>query len=223
MADRLSDTGDYAPGMRPSVILKAAMTLDGQLAAADGSSQWISSPEARQDAHRLRAAVDAVMVGAGTVRADDPRLTVRLDTRETRRREQPTPVIVAGRGVLPPGAQLFGREPIVLAPAALKVPGRVIVVPDPSGDRVDLAEGLVRLSALGVERIMLEGGAHLFRSFLDADLVDRCVFYYGPLLAGGVGASLFRGPWNTLEDARPVRITSVQRLGASIRLDADIV
>ena len=198
------------------------MTLDGQLAAADGTSQWISSSEARQDAHRLRAEVDAVMVGAGTVRADDPRLTVRLGDRKARDQEQPAPVIVAGRGGLPSGARLFGRDPVVLAPAELDVPGRVIIAPDSTGDRVDLASGLDRLGALGIRRIMLEGGAHLFRSFLDAALVDRVVLYYGPLLAGGTGAPLFRGRWNTLADARAVRITAVQRLGQSIRLDLEM-
>ena len=93
--------------MRPTVILKAALTLDGQLAAADGSSQWISSPEARRDAHRLRATVDAVMVGAGTLRADDPLLTVRLGPEEMAGFVQPRPVIAAGRKPLPPQARLF--------------------------------------------------------------------------------------------------------------------
>ena len=204
------------------VIMKAALTLDGQLAAADGTSQWISSPEARRDAHRLRSEVDAVMVGAGTLRADDPRLTVRLDPEGGREVRQPVPVIVAGRLPLPAGAQLFRRAPVVLTPKEVDLPGRLIVAPDPTGDRVDLATGLGRLGALGMETVMLEGGAGLFRSFLDADLVDRVVLYYGPLLAGGVGAPLFRGTWNTLADARPVRVTSVRRLGESIRADIEI-
>ena len=217
------NTDHYPSHMRPTVIMKAAMTLDGQLAAADGTSQWISSPEARRDAHRLRAEVDAVMVGAGTVRADDPRLTVRLDACRGLGIEQPTPVIVAGRGELPPAAHLFGRDPIVLSPTALEVPGRVFVAPDVSGDRVDLATGLARLGALGMRRIMVEGGALLFRSFLDSGLVDRVVLYYGPLLAGGTGAPLFRGTWDTLAEARLVSIGGMHRLGESIRLDVDMV
>lgn len=207
--------------MRPTVMMKAAMTLDGQLAADDGTSQWISSPDARRDAHRLRAEVDAVMVGAGTVRADDPRLTVRLDGSGGGRIRQPTPVVVAGRGALPPAAILFGRDPIVLAPGPLQIPGRVIVAPDASGDRVDLAMGLEKLGALGIGSVMVEGGALLFRSFLDAGLVDRVVLYYGPLLAGGTGAPLFGGRWDTLADARPVRIGAVHRLGESIRVDIE--
>lgn len=197
------------------------MTLDGQLAAADGTSQWISSPEARQDAHRLRAEVDAVMVGAGTVRADDPRLTVRLDP-GSEGIEQPTPVIVAGRAKLPPAANLLARRPIVLAPRPMEAPGRVVVVPDGSGKRVDLAAGLARLGALGIDRLLLEGGAILFRSFIEAGFVDRGVLYYGSMLAGGVGAPLFRGPWNTLADAHLVRVESLRRLGESIRVDIKI-
>ena len=208
--------------MRPTVIMKAAMTLDGQLAAADGTSQWISSPEARRDAHRLRAEVDAVMVGAGTVRADDPRLTVRLDESGDRKVRQPIPVVVAGRGQLPPGANLFDRDPVVLAPCPIEVRGRVVVSPDASGTMVDLPAGLARLGALGIRRLMLEGGAHLFRSFMDGGLIDRGVLYYGPMLAGGVGAPLFSGTWNTLADARPVRVASVRPLGESVRVDIEI-
>lgn len=209
--------------MRPTVIMKAAMTLDGQLAAADGTSQWISSPEARRDAHRLRSGVDAVMVGAGTVRADNPRLTVRLEAAGGKERQQPVPVIVAGQGAMPAGANLFRRDPIVLSPIPLDVPGRLIRVPDAEERRVDLVAGLARLGGLDIGKLMVEGGGALFRSLLRAGLIDRAVLYYGPLLAGGTGVPLFRGCWNTLTDAHPSRITSVQSLGGSIRLDLDMV
>lgn len=198
------------------------MTLDGQLAAADGTSQWISSPEARLDAHRLRAQVDAVMVGAGTVRADDPRLTVRLPADGGQSAKQPVPVIVAGSGSLPARAQLFRRDPVVLSPTGLDLPGQVIVMPDDTGDRVDLSAGISELGAMGIRRLLVEGGAWLFRSLLEADLVDRAVLYYGPLLAGGVGAPLFGGRWETLTDGRTVCLGEVHRLGRSIRLDIDL-
>ena len=207
--------------VRPTVIMKAAMTLDGQLAAADGTSQWISSPEARRDAHRLRSQVDAVMVGAGTVRADDPRLTVRLGPESGLAVKQPAPVIVAGTGGLPPDARLFRRDPIVLSPTELDLPGQVIVAPDSTGERVDLGAGLSELSAAGIGQLLVEGGARLFRSLLEARLIDRAVFYYGAMLAGGVGAPLFQGRWNTLADARVVRAGVGRRLGESIRLDVD--
>ncbi len=198
------------------------MTLDGQLAAADGTSQWISTPEARRDGHGLRAQVDAVMVGAGTVRADDPRLTVRLAPDGSRDVKQPVPVIVAGRGGLPPETQLFRRDPVLISPTGLDLPGRVIIAPDSSGERVDLTVGLSELYATGIRRVLVEGGARLFRSLLDAGLADRAVLYYGPVLAGGVGAPMFGGRWETLADGRSVQIGAVSRLGRSIRLDIDL-
>jgi diaminohydroxyphosphoribosylaminopyrimidine deaminase/5-amino-6-(5-phosphoribosylamino)uracil reductase len=208
--------------MRPTVIMKAAMTLDGQLAAADGTSQWISSPEARRDAHRLRSEVDAVMIGAGTLRADDPRLTVRLAPDGAGDVKQPVPVIVAGMGGLPPDAQLFRRDPVIISPTGLDLPGRVVVAPDSSGNRVDLAAGLAELHTMGIRRLLAEGGARLFRSLLESNLVDRAVLYYGPVLAGGIGAPMFSGTWETLAGGRAVRIGAVRRLGESVRLDADV-
>ena len=204
--------------MRPTVILKVALTLDGQIAAADGSSQWISSPEARQDAHRLRARVDAVMVGAGTLRADNPRLTVRLGPQETHPVGSPRPVIVAGTRPLPTESILFGRNPIVLAPADPDISGQIVISPNRTGDKVDLVAGLKHLAELGIRNLLVEGGSALFGSLLEAGLVDRGVIYYGPLLAGGVGKPFSDKAWTTLADALPVAIESVERLGESIKL-----
>ena len=204
--------------MRPTVILKAALTLDGQSAAADGSSQWISSPEARQDAHRLRSQVDAVMVGAGTLRADNPRLTVRLHNQENHAVRSPRPVIVAGTRPLPTDALLFGRNPIVLSPTDLHVPGQVVISPNRRGDKVDLGNGLAHLSELGIRSLLVEGGSALFGSLLEAGLVDRGVIYYGPLLAGGVGKPFSDGLWATLADAHRVEIESVEGLGDSTKI-----
>ncbi len=195
------------------------MTLDGQLAAADKTSQWITCPEARKDAHRLRAQVDAIMVGAGTLRADNPRLTARLDGDREPGSRQPVPVVVAGVGDLPSEARVFERDAIILSPSALDVPGRVIQVPDVSGARVDLAAGLDHLGALGIGQVMVEGGAALFRSLIDSGSVDRVVLYYGPMLAGGIGVPLASGAWETLDEARRGRITAIERLGESVRID----
>jgi diaminohydroxyphosphoribosylaminopyrimidine deaminase/5-amino-6-(5-phosphoribosylamino)uracil reductase len=194
--------------------MKAAMTIDGQLAAADGSSQWITSPQARRDAHETRSGVDAVMVGAGTVLADNPALTVRLDGYT---RTQPSPVVVAGSRALDPGAAVFSRDPVVLAPANLDLPGDVVVVPDGAG-RVDLPSGLEALGDRGIGRVLVEGGATLLTSLLESDLIDEGVVYYGSKLAGGVGRPLFDATWDTLGDARTVEIIDARLVGGDVRV-----
>ena len=103
---------------RPRVTLKLAATIDGQTAAEDGTSQWITDGATRADAHALRATSDAVMVGAGTLRADDPLLDVRTDGYDG---HQPRPVVVGGREPLPPSARLYGRDLLVYSPQRLSL------------------------------------------------------------------------------------------------------
>jgi diaminohydroxyphosphoribosylaminopyrimidine deaminase/5-amino-6-(5-phosphoribosylamino)uracil reductase len=191
--------------------MKAALTLDGQAAAADGTSHWITSPEARQDAHRRRAVADAVVVGAGTLAADDPQLTVRLAGYAG---PQPRPVVVAGRRPLAPGARLWERHPLVLAPAALDVPGEVVVAPGPDG--VDLARGLVEMGERGLLDVLVEGGPTLAGALLAARLVDRGVFYLAARLAGGPGLPALAGRFATLADAREVEIVAVGAIGPDL-------
>lgn len=206
----------YDPRMRPLVIMKVAMTIDGQLAAADGTSQWITSPEARRDAHHVRTTVDAVMVGAGTVLADDPRLDVRLDGYDG---PQPVPVVVVGRRPLPSTSQVMARSPVVVAPRPVDLPGRVLVAPAAGGERVDLAGGLSLLADAGIERVLVEGGGGLLSALLAAGLIDRGIVYYGSKLAGGTGRPAFTGTWSTLADAQHVQIDEVRMVGGDVRLD----
>jgi diaminohydroxyphosphoribosylaminopyrimidine deaminase/5-amino-6-(5-phosphoribosylamino)uracil reductase len=182
---------------RPYVVLKLAATLDGRTAAADGSSQWITGPEARADVHRVRAESDAILVGAGTVRADDPRLTV--------------------RGVVAPdGASI--REPlrVVLgrAPAGAAVHPCLELSGDPGAV-------LDELGGRGVVQLMVEGGAGVAGAFHRAGLVDRYVLYLAPALSGGDdGRPLFAGPGApTIGDLWRGRIESVRPLGRDLRID----
>jgi diaminohydroxyphosphoribosylaminopyrimidine deaminase/5-amino-6-(5-phosphoribosylamino)uracil reductase len=182
---------------RPYVVLKLAASLDGRTAAPDGTSRWITGPEARQDAHRLRADSDAVLVGAGTVRLDDPALTVRL----------------------PPG-EADGIEPlrVVLgrAPRSAKVHPCLELTGHPGAV-------LDELGARGVLQVLVEGGARVAHDFHAAGLVDRYVLYLAPALFGGDdGPGLFAGPGAaTMAEVWRGDIAEVRRLGGDLRVDLE--
>ncbi|MDH3606480.1 MAG: bifunctional diaminohydroxyphosphoribosylaminopyrimidine deaminase/5-amino-6-(5-phosphoribosylamino)uracil reductase RibD [Acidimicrobiia bacterium] len=199
---------------RPRVTLKAALTLDGQVAAADGTSQWITSREARDDGHRLRAEADAVMVGAGTVLADDPELTVRLPGYDGR---QPLPVVIAGRRPFPNDLRVIERNAVIFAPTARDLDTEVVVVE--SGERVDLEKALRELGERGIVDLLVEGGPILADGLLEGRLIDRCVFYLGAKLAAGRGRAPFNGIFETLEDAIDVHIHDVSTVGPDIRVE----
>jgi diaminohydroxyphosphoribosylaminopyrimidine deaminase/5-amino-6-(5-phosphoribosylamino)uracil reductase len=177
---------------RPWVVLKLAATLDGRTAAPDGSSRWITGEAARTDAHRLRAESGAVLVGAGTIRADDPELSVR----HVPPGRQPLRIVL---GSVPPGAR---------AHPAMELGG------DP-GDVLDT------LGRWGVLQVLVEGGATVAGAFHRAGLVDRYVFYLAPALLGGDdGRPVLAGPGApTIADAWRGRIADVRRLGDDLRID----
>lgn len=200
---------------RPRMTLKLAMTLDGQAAAADGTSRWITSPAARDDAHLLRAESDAVMVGAGTVLADDPQLTVRRAGFDGR---QPRPIVVAGVRPLPTSARLMERDPLVFAPD--EAPG-VVSLPGPGG--VELEAMVKYLGAEGVVDVLVEGGPTLAGSLWREGLIDRAVLYYGSRVAGGTGKPGLGGVFATLGDATQIEILDVSRLGPDLRVTVERV
>lgn len=178
---------------RPFVVLKLAATFDGRIAAPDGSSRWITGPEARADVHALRAESDAILVGAGTVRADDPELTVREATGS-----DPLRVIL---GESPPTARC---EP------ALHLKG-------------EPAEVLAQLAGRDVLQLLVEGGAEVAGRFHRAGVVDRYAIYLAPALLGGEdGVPLFRGAGAaTLADAWRGRIVGVTRLGDDLKVELE--
>jgi len=189
----------YAPYLkhrrtgRPWVVLKLAASLDGRIAAPDRGSRWLTGEAARTDVHRLRALSDAVLVGAGTVRADDPELTVRLDPPPER---QPLRVVL---GEVPEGARV--------APA-LALSGEPGAVLDDLGGR-------------GVLQLLVEGGAGVAHAFHNAGLVDRYVVYLAPALFGGDDAvPMFSGPGApTMDQLWRGRLVSVERLGDDLRVE----
>ena len=182
---------------RPWVVNKVASTLDGRTAAADGTSQWITGEEARADVHRLRAESDAILAGAGTIRIDDPRLTV--------------------RGVTAPDGQPV-REPrrIVLGTASPEA--RVHPCTEFSGE---LSELLEQLGADGVVQLMIEGGATVANSFHAAGLIDQYVTYLAAAVMGGDdGAPVFRGPGAaSMPNLFRGRFEAITPLGDTLRID----
>ena len=187
----------------PLVTVKWAMTLDGSVAAADRTSRWISSERSREDAHRLRSNMDAVVIGAGTLRADDPRLDVRLQSFDG---PQPRPVVVAGRGEIPGDALLWKREPIVFAGYQLSIPsGEMVVVPDVDGypGPVEVCRAL---ADRGMFDILLEGGPTLAGAWWRAGVIDRGIVYIGAKIGGGRGHTPLAGVFESIADADEVEM-----------------
>ena len=213
---------------RPFVTYKAAASFDGRTAAADGTSRWITGPEARRDVHRLRAASDAVCIGIGTVLWDDPALTVR----EVRSRRHPLRVVVDSLARTPPGARVLdGTGPTLImvteaAPedsvAALKARGAEVARLPATGDRLALDAVVACLASRGIVSLLLEGGATLAGAFAGAGLVDRYVFYLAPKLLGGQGAPGLLEGWAAagVGDARPLVLGGVRRIGTDLRVEA---
>ena len=143
-------------------------------------------------------------------------LTVRLDGY---RGPQPLPVIAAGRRPLRPTGRVFTREVLVLSPSDLQQPGHVVIVPDPSGERVDLAKGLEILAARGVVDLLVEGGSTLATSFWEAGLVDHGVVYAAAALAGGSGRGVFNGAFRAIGDLQRIKIIGIERIGPDLRVD----
>jgi diaminohydroxyphosphoribosylaminopyrimidine deaminase/5-amino-6-(5-phosphoribosylamino)uracil reductase len=217
---------------RPHVTLKAAMTLDGKIAAADGASRWISGDAARLEAHRLRFAADAILVGIGTVLADDPQLTVRHPELPSK---EPLRVVADSRLRIPLEARVLrAGDPartvvacVAPAPArqaaALRDQGiRVLELPGDAG-RVDLRALLDRLRALDVIGVLVEGGGDLGGALVDAGLVDRVAFFVAPRLLGGREApGPVGGRGRPLKEALQLIDVATRRLDDDLLVEADV-
>ena len=203
---------------RPLVTLKAAVTLDGRIAARGGRAAWISSEPARAFAHRLRVEHDAILVGAGTVRADDPRLTARLEGVAAPR----VRAILAPRGGLDPRGRIFEPAPdgsppprvYVLDAHAASTAGelgsRATVVP--IGDGLDLRAVLADLAAAGALAVLVEGGGRTHAGFLDAGLADRAVLFVAASMLGAGGTTPLVDREGVDDPAAAWRLRDVERV-----------
>lgn len=218
---------------RPHVTLKAAMTLDGKLADLHGASKWITGEEARRQAQRLRSEADAIVVGIGTVLADDPALTVRLDRPWPR---EPYRVVLDTGARTPPAARLIAsgtpsRALVAVGPAAgaerirgLETAGAEVLRLTAADGRVDLPALLAVLHAREVRGVLVEGGGEVHAAFLAAALVDHVAIFVAPRLLGGRTApSLIGGPGTELKSAPRLEALSVRTIGEDLLIEADIV
>jgi diaminohydroxyphosphoribosylaminopyrimidine deaminase/5-amino-6-(5-phosphoribosylamino)uracil reductase len=203
---------------RPFVTWKYAATLDGRVAAADGTSRWITGEDARADVHRLRGEVDAIAVGISTVLADDPHLTVRSGGVLAAR--QPLRVVVDSTFRVPPTARVLdGAAPTLVATTV--EPGETkadhVVLPRAADGHTDVRALLLHLYERGVRHLLVEGGPKLAGTLVDEGLVDRVIGYVAPL-ALGAGRPLLDGVATTLADAKRFRLDDVTRVGDDVRL-----
>lgn len=218
---------------RPLVVLKLATSLDGRIATASGASKWITGPEARRRVHALRAEVDAVMVGSGTARADDPRLNVRDAPAPG---GQPARVVVDSGLTVPASARLFddatGGPALIATTATADDPrlaayeargARVLSLPQQQGHvgLVALMTTLGGLSPDPVTSVLVEGGGGLGAALLEAGLVDRLHLFLAPMLLGGDGVAAI-GPLGlpTPGDAGRWVVESLERVGEDVELVA---
>ncbi len=219
---------------RAFALLKTAMSLDGRTSAADGSSQWITGPEARADAHRLRAESQAIVVGPATARADRPSLTVR--DAPVAPAGQPLRVLLDAKGQVPVAGPLFDTAlastlVVTTAAAAATVhdewsaAGAKVVTVDPGvdGRGVDLVAVLSLLGTEhGVLQAMIEGGGKLHGAFVAEGLADRIVTYVAPVVLGERGRAVvaYPGP-DALAAATRLQVSDVRPIGADVRITYD--
>jgi len=208
---------------RPWLRLKAAISLDGRTALADGTSQWITGAAARADGHAWRKRAGAVLTGVGTVREDDPRLDVRLVASA----RQPLRVIVDSRLETPPGARMVDPPGAVLVyaaiddaarRAALEQRGAEVALLPPRSGKVDLAAMVEDLGKRGINELHVEAGEKLNASLLAAGLVDELLVYVAPRLVGSGRGLAALAPIARLDDALAFAFADVERVGTDLRL-----
>lgn len=195
---------------RPFVTWKFAATLDGRVAAQDGTSQWITSVEARSDVHRLRAQVDTMLVGVGTVLADDPLLTVR-DAEGNPVGRQPLRVVADTHNRTPADARIRGND----APTWIATGEEVGTT---GAQKLDLQALMGELYARERRHVLLEGGPRLAGAMVEAGLVDRVVAYLAPALLGSGPNALLDAGISTIADVWRLDLDDVRRVGGDVRV-----
>lgn len=216
---------------RPFCLLKAAISMDGKIAAKNGSSIWITGELARENVHRIRAESQAILIGTNTAIEDQPSLTVRSAAFKVEK--QPLRVVLDAKGRIEPVGPLFDTS---LAPTLILTSNQVSekrieewkekgcevqVLPlNASKEGLDLKKALQFLGQRGVVQLLIEGGSQLYSSLINEKLVNRLVFYMGACLLGAEGVSLFsKLNLESIDDAIRMHMQQLTRLGKDIRID----
>ena len=209
---------------RPWLRTKLAASLDGRTALESGESRWITGPEARADGHRWRARACAILTGIGTVRNDDPELTVRAVATP----RQPLRVIVDRQAQTPPEARVLGGEPVLVVTAGARNPRwpasvETLALPDGDG-RVDLHAMMRALAERGCNEVHVEAGARLNAALLDAGLIDEVLLYLAPSLIGDPARGMFERavPLASLAERVALEWTSTEAVGRDLRILAQV-
>jgi diaminohydroxyphosphoribosylaminopyrimidine deaminase/5-amino-6-(5-phosphoribosylamino)uracil reductase len=219
----------------PFVTVKVALSLDGKIATSSGESKWISNELSRQHAHRMRSESDAIIIGIGTVKRDDPSLTVRLGGRreKTEKADGPWRVVVDSRASINLNCKLLSLS---LAPRTIiattkhapprklrnisSVGGQILVCRERER-RVSLRDLMRKLARRGILYVLVEGGSGIITSALEAGVVDKVAFFYAPTLIGGTAApSVVAGRGTTrLKNAVAIKDISIRRFGSDILVE----
>ena len=208
---------------RPWLRIKLAQSMDGHIALANGSSQWISGPEARADVQNWRARSDAILTGIGTVLADDPSLNVR----NSKNARQPARIIVDSHWRMPANAHLLSLSGEVLiaglnensVPEALRKTAAECMVLSSSEERVDMKALLAELGKRGFNEVQVEAGATLCGTLIQQGLVDELLIYQAPVILGGGAVSPFAAPrLDNMQDRVHLEWVDTRRIGRDLRL-----
>lgn len=223
----------YVRTKRPFVIIKCAATLDGRIATRTGDSKWVSGEESRTFVHRLRHAVDAIMVGIDTIKKDNPKLTTRL---EGIKGSDPTRVILDTHLSISEDAQILHLESdsdtIIVTgtpaskdrKAAIEKKGVQILESPVKDGRIDLDILIESLGCLGITSLLIEGGSRVIASSLGASVVDKVIFFFAPRILGGDdGVPICRGAGPELmSESIPLRDINVRRFGDDVMIEGYI-
>jgi len=223
----------YVRTKRPFVLLKCAATLDGRIATRSGDSRWVTAEKARKFVHRLRHAVDAIMVGVGTIHSDDPSLTTRLDSGNGL---DPVRIILDTHLSISPSArilQLDSNSDTILVTgnriaekkkrAVEKEGVRLIELPV-NNEGIEMQPLLDRLGKMGITSLLVEGGSRVIASAFNSGIVDKILFFYGPKILGGddgIPICQGRGP-ELMEDSIRVKDIRVQRFDDDVMIEGYI-